>query len=92
MTAKGCAKYEECANPSGGVLSDSPLLLNGVNAGGMKVTISCCKSVQIPSDDSIAIDYNLICNDATRSTTIVSHSVWMIASLAISLTFLFDYL
>jgi len=91
MAAKGCAKYEECANPSGGILSDSPLLLNGVNAGGMKVTVSCCKSVQIPSDDSIAIDYNLICNDSARST-IISHTVWIVASLLISVTFLMDFL
>lgn len=87
MSAKGCAKYEECVNPSGGILSNSPLLLNGVKAGGMKITVSCCKSVQITSDDSVAIDYNLICNDSSRSAG-VSYAVGFL-SLIISFIFLF---
>jgi len=83
MSAKGCAKQEQCMNPDGGVLSNSPLLLNGVAPGGMTVTVSCCPSVPISTDDSTAIDYNLICNDSTKTTS-VSYALWLASSMAVA--------
>jgi hypothetical protein len=53
-----------------------------VNPAGMTVTATCCKAFEFNDDDTIAIDYNDICNSANSLKSSSSFVVGVAAVVA----------
>jgi hypothetical protein len=53
-----------------GVYSNTQLqITTGINPAGMDMRVSCCMAHNFATDDSLAIDYNEICNSASTSAS-----------------------
>lgn len=88
IKTRGCAKYEQCVESST-IMSNYAVQVNGVSPGGMSIELSCCKSSTQPDDDAIAIDYNMICNEAGRGRGKISGSTSILMSIIIILLTIF---
>jgi hypothetical protein len=53
--------------------------------GGMKIVATCCLANTFPTDDTVAIDYTLICNDAMRSRVSLTFSMIVFSAVAMFL-------
>lgn len=85
---RGCAKAEECyvSGSSPPVYSGNALTANGQNPGGITILPTCCLANSFPDDDTLAIDYKMICNAAGASARAVSVRMMMMTmTLAISI-------
>ena len=81
--SSGCAKQTDCINPLTGTIYDGEALVNplvGSNPAGMLISPYCCTAEVAPSDDSIAINYNNICNSASKTS-----SVFIVNVIALSM-------
>lgn len=78
IVTRGCATSEECTDTSSstGYYNGNKIqTTSGVNPGGMTVTATCCKAYEFSDDDTIAINYDDICNSANSIHNKLSSSV-----------------
>jgi hypothetical protein len=87
IKSKGCANEEQCTcADSNCVASDDgsyagQLTNSGENPGGYTIDIYCCQSKIFPSDDLVAINYNDICNSASKLSYSISFIIMMFVTI-----------
>lgn len=93
IKSKGCAKEEQCtcvnsncqsttlSSTDGSAVYAGPLTNSGENPGGYTIDIYCCQSKIFPSDDLVAINYNDICNSASKFSYSISFIIMMFVTI-----------
>lgn len=66
IETRGCATAEECSPPSG-MYDDTLIQPNGFNPAGMETRATCCSAYDFPDDDTVAINYEEICNSGSTN-------------------------
>eukprot|EP01038_Epipyxis_sp_PR26KG_P009634 gene9634-12972_t len=83
IITKGCAKAEQCVDnsTSSGIYDGGVVQVNGNNAAGMTIKVSCCQAQSFPNDDTAAIDYSKVCNSSNR---IILNSLYVLIATVLS--------
>ena len=90
VISKGCATEEQCACSTcsnTGYAYDSsdsdngPLKVNSNYPAGFKINLYCCEAAIFPDDDLISINYDDICNSATKNSYYTSFIVMSFATV-----------
>ena len=89
VISKGCATEEQCQcstcnNPVYDSNNDGALQINSNYPAGFKINLYCCEASIFPDDDLISINYDDICNNATK----ISHYTSFIIVTIVTILFL----
>jgi len=90
IISKGCATEEQCkCNTCTESVYDSkfdgPLKVNSVNPAGFEINLYCCEAAIFPDDDLISINYDDICNNASKISYHTSFIIMTLSTLLLLL-------